>query len=188
MKNKKKSNNGLGFVLALAAIFAALKLAGAIGWSWVWVLSPLWILAGIILVVSLGAALIILSGKAARQHTDGKRDRAYNEAIKARGEQYGLRRAKGETPADFSDRVHKVIELSGDRKGTIATLTKAILEAHPELAACTVQEQPESGRIYIIATRKDGRPLTVSERTEIMETARYYIDLTVRIRVKEGER
>ena len=33
----------LPFVLALAALFVGLKLAGAIAWSWIWVLSPLWI-------------------------------------------------------------------------------------------------------------------------------------------------
>jgi fatty acid desaturase len=35
--------SGLGFVGALTILFIALKLVGVIAWSWVWVLSPLWI-------------------------------------------------------------------------------------------------------------------------------------------------
>ena len=34
---------GLGFADALALLFIALKLCGVINWSWIWVLSPIWI-------------------------------------------------------------------------------------------------------------------------------------------------
>lgn len=51
-------NGGVGFAGLLTIVFIALKLLGVIQWSWVWVLSPIWIDA--ILVVVLSAALIIL--------------------------------------------------------------------------------------------------------------------------------
>lgn len=37
------SSGGIGFGGALAILFIALKLTGVIEWSWVWVLSPIWI-------------------------------------------------------------------------------------------------------------------------------------------------
>lgn len=39
------------FVTLLTVLFIGLKLAGIITWSWVWVLSPMWI--GILFLVSL---------------------------------------------------------------------------------------------------------------------------------------
>ena len=51
-------NGGIGFTGLLTIVFIVLKLLGFITWSWVWVLSPIWIEA--ILVVLLLAVLIIL--------------------------------------------------------------------------------------------------------------------------------
>lgn len=55
MSNNKNSNNsstgGVGFLGLLALIFITLKLTGVIGWSWWWVLSPLWIPASIALLI-----------------------------------------------------------------------------------------------------------------------------------------
>ena len=36
-------SGGIGFVGLLTILFVALKLTGYITWSWLWVLSPLWI-------------------------------------------------------------------------------------------------------------------------------------------------
>lgn len=41
--NHSTSNNGIGFAGLLAIVFITLKLIGIITWSWLWVLSPLWI-------------------------------------------------------------------------------------------------------------------------------------------------
>ena len=38
-----KKSKGLGFIGTLLIAFIVLKLVGVIAWSWVWVLSPLWI-------------------------------------------------------------------------------------------------------------------------------------------------
>ena len=45
---------GLGGILLI--IFVVLKLVGTINWSWVWVLSPIWI------TLSLAAALLLIAG------------------------------------------------------------------------------------------------------------------------------
>lgn len=36
------------FCVVLSAVFIALKLANVIAWSWLWVLSPLWIPVGLV--------------------------------------------------------------------------------------------------------------------------------------------
>lgn len=44
MQNVNNSNSGgIGFVGLLTIVFITLKLTGYINWSWVWVLSPIWI-------------------------------------------------------------------------------------------------------------------------------------------------
>lgn len=52
-------SGGIGFVGLLALVFIVLKLCGVIGWSWVWVLSPIWILLTLDL-VALAIGLIAL--------------------------------------------------------------------------------------------------------------------------------
>ncbi len=57
MSNQQNSNNtsgGIGFAGLLTLIFITLKLMGYIKWTWIWVLSPLWIS------VVLGIAFLIL--------------------------------------------------------------------------------------------------------------------------------
>ena len=45
----ENTNSGIGFTGLLTIVFITLKLIGYINWSWWWVLSPLWISAGIII-------------------------------------------------------------------------------------------------------------------------------------------
>lgn len=47
----KKTSSGLGLLDVLAVIFIVLKLLGVIIWSWVWVLSPIWIQLVIVAIV-----------------------------------------------------------------------------------------------------------------------------------------
>lgn len=42
MENKN-SSTGVGFIGLLTLVFIVLKLCKVINWSWLWVLSPLWI-------------------------------------------------------------------------------------------------------------------------------------------------
>ena len=54
----KASGAGIGFPGLLTILFIALKLIGVISWSWWWVLSPIWILALIIVICFLVAIAI----------------------------------------------------------------------------------------------------------------------------------
>ena len=51
MADTSSSSSGVGFTGLLTIIFIILKLIGKISWSWWWVLSPLWITFGIVLVI-----------------------------------------------------------------------------------------------------------------------------------------
>ncbi len=54
----------VGFLGALGLIFITLKLTGVIDWAWIWVLSPLWIIAILmLLVVLIGFILAALGHK-----------------------------------------------------------------------------------------------------------------------------
>jgi hypothetical protein len=53
---------GSGLPVLLAVLFIALKLCGVIAWSWVWVLSPLWIGLAIGLVILIIFAVIFIVG------------------------------------------------------------------------------------------------------------------------------
>lgn len=50
-ENKTTASGGIGFIGLLTIAFIVLKLVGVITWSWVWVLSPLWISAVIYVVI-----------------------------------------------------------------------------------------------------------------------------------------
>jgi len=52
--SSSSTGGGIGFVGALTIAFIVLKLCNVIQWSWWWVLSPLWISAG------LGVFIILL--------------------------------------------------------------------------------------------------------------------------------
>lgn len=59
MASEASSSGGIGFTGLLTIVFIVLKLTGVISWSWLWVLSPLWIgfsLAMLILIVFLAIA------------------------------------------------------------------------------------------------------------------------------------
>lgn len=58
---KTTSTPGVGFCGLLTILFIGLKLTKYIAWSWVWVLSPLWIplaVVGLIILIILILALI----------------------------------------------------------------------------------------------------------------------------------
>ena len=51
MKKNKTSTSGLRLASVLTIVFIVLKLVGTNNWSWWWVLSPLWISAGLWLIL-----------------------------------------------------------------------------------------------------------------------------------------
>lgn len=52
-KETNITKNGIGFPGLLTIAFIVLKLCGVISWSWLWILAPLWISVGLVLVVLL---------------------------------------------------------------------------------------------------------------------------------------
>ena len=57
----EKKTNCIGQVSAielLSLIFITLKLLGKITWSWVWVLSPIWITTGIVIIIAVIMVII----------------------------------------------------------------------------------------------------------------------------------
>ena len=59
MDNKAKQG-GLGIVSVLTIVFILMKLLGVIQWSWIWVLSPIWISAVIVVAVF---SVILIGGR-----------------------------------------------------------------------------------------------------------------------------
>jgi len=57
---KEVNMGGLGFPGALTIAFIVLKLIGVINWSWIWVLSPLWISLAIVIILIIILVIIQL--------------------------------------------------------------------------------------------------------------------------------
>ena len=58
--NNKTKQGGLGIVSVLTIIFVVLKLLGVIKWSWIWVLSSIWISAVVMVAVF---SVILIGGR-----------------------------------------------------------------------------------------------------------------------------
>lgn len=54
-----EERSGLGLSTVVLVVFVILKLVGLITWSWWWVLSPIWISAGLVLLWVLLEVVII---------------------------------------------------------------------------------------------------------------------------------
>ena len=64
MKDKETNvYGGVGFSGLLTIVFIVLKLLNVIQWSWLWVLSPIWIsLAFTLIIVIVGFVIISIAG------------------------------------------------------------------------------------------------------------------------------
>lgn len=56
----QSQSTGVGFAGLLTIAFIVLKLTGVITWSWLWVLSPIWISFALFIVILLGVAVVVL--------------------------------------------------------------------------------------------------------------------------------
>jgi predicted tellurium resistance membrane protein TerC len=72
MSTSNLNSGGIDFIGLLTILFIGLKLTNHIDWSWLWVLSPLWIsgLIVFIILVIMGIAFVI---------SERKRKRIYNK-------------------------------------------------------------------------------------------------------------
>lgn len=57
--SSSSASGGIGFVGLLAVAFIVLKLCKVISWSWLWVLSPIWI-STILVIITLIITLIVI--------------------------------------------------------------------------------------------------------------------------------
>ena len=58
-KNVEVKRVGIGFAEALTLLFVGLKLGKVISWSWLWVLSPIWIPLALIIII---AVIVVAAG------------------------------------------------------------------------------------------------------------------------------
>ena len=66
MNKSSTSSGGIGFVSGFLITFIVLKLTGYVDWSWLWILSPLWIAGGIaifVVAVYIGIAVLVEATK-----------------------------------------------------------------------------------------------------------------------------
>lgn len=64
--NSTSSSGGIGFVGLLTILFVGLKLTHHVGWSWWWVLSPVWISTALtvaIVAAVFGVGFVVVSLK-----------------------------------------------------------------------------------------------------------------------------
>lgn len=80
MSDSSSATGGIGFTGALALLFIGLKLANVITWSWLWVLSPLWLPLAVILSVILVVWLVQLPARTLRYFKGRSR---FNKLLKS---------------------------------------------------------------------------------------------------------
>ena len=56
----QSQSTGVGFAGLLTIAFIVLKLTGVITWSWLWVLSPIWISFALFIIILLGVAVVVI--------------------------------------------------------------------------------------------------------------------------------
>lgn len=56
--SSSSSSGGIGFTGLFTVLFVGLKLTNVIAWSWVWVLSPIWIPAFFFMIILIIGVLI----------------------------------------------------------------------------------------------------------------------------------
>lgn len=68
--NSSSSSGGIGFAGLLTIVFITLKLTGVIAWSWLWVLSPIWISIALVLLILVGVLICaaLFSGPKSRRY------------------------------------------------------------------------------------------------------------------------
>ena len=58
--SRASASGGVGFIGLLTIAFIVLKLCHIIEWSWVWVLSPLWISGGLVVLILIATLVFFL--------------------------------------------------------------------------------------------------------------------------------
>lgn len=77
MSDNNGNSGGIGFVGLLTIVFIVLKLVGKITWSWWWVLAPLWIAAGVTLLVLAGVLAFVARADRSEEVRRAAAERTY---------------------------------------------------------------------------------------------------------------
>lgn len=72
--NSTTSSGGIGFFSLLTITFIVLKLCNVISWPWVWVLAPLWISFGIVVLLVLVTIISAIIVKYIKQKKENKKE------------------------------------------------------------------------------------------------------------------
>lgn len=104
-RNNGGTAGGIGFCGLLTIAFIVLKLTGVISWSWLWVLSPIWIPTAIVLAAFLVVLIVVLVKEAIKQAEEKQRQQAHSLGIDEQARRYGLERQPGETDLELKQRV-----------------------------------------------------------------------------------
>lgn len=97
------------FFLLLYVYIVALKLTGIVTLSWIWVLSPIWIPAAVVLaillIVLVVAVVKVLTKKAEKEVEQAIRKDALAADIDAEAAKHGLERRAGESNTELKRRI-----------------------------------------------------------------------------------
>lgn len=104
-RNKQSAAGGIGFCGLLAIAFIVLKLTGAIGWSWLWALAPLWIPAAITIAIILIVLVVAVVKVTAQQVEKNQRADATAASVDADAAKYGIKRQPGESNVELKRRI-----------------------------------------------------------------------------------
>lgn len=77
IQNNNNVRGGIGFTGLLTIVFIVLKLTNVINWSWLWVLSPLWVSLVLILLVIVIVLIVCLHGR--HERTNIKKNKRIGE-------------------------------------------------------------------------------------------------------------
>lgn len=95
--------------LALVGVFIVLKLTGVITLSWLWVLSPIWIPAAVVLAILLIALVVavvkVLAKEADKEVEQSLRRIAHAADIDEEAAKHGLERRAGESNVELKRRI-----------------------------------------------------------------------------------
>ena len=72
-RNNGGGSAGVGFAGLLTIVFITLKLLGYIDWSWIWVLSPIWLSFGLVLAIMLIVFIVVLIKAVIEDRRDNKK-------------------------------------------------------------------------------------------------------------------
>ena len=108
--NNNSNNNGsaaggIGFCGLLTIAFIVLKLTGVISWSWLWVLTPIWIPAAIVIAVLLVVLIVVLVKEGIKQAEEKQRRQERSLGIDEQARRYGLERQPGESDLELKKRL-----------------------------------------------------------------------------------